>query len=83
MSRAEIRNIIFDHIVDAPDYRFVCVNIGGRTRNLRIYKEGRVESYEHGRFVQLPTELAKDIRLALGRTYNFPTFTIHNGEGLS
>lgn len=82
MSRAEIRNIVFDHIVDSPEYRFVCVTVGARTRNLRIYKDGMVESYEHGRFVQLPSELAKDVRLALGRTQHIPTFELHNGGGL-
>ena len=83
MSRTEISKMVFEHIIDAPEYRFVCLTIGGRTRNLRIYRDGMVESYEGGRFVQLPSELAKDIRLALGRTRNIPTFELHNGEGLS
>ena len=33
MSSAEIRRIVFEHIVDSPQYRFVCVNVDGRTRN--------------------------------------------------
>ena len=83
MSRAEIKNIRFEHIIDAPSYRFVCVSVGGRTRNLRIYKDGMVESYEDGRFVQVPSELAKDIRISLGRAQHVPTFELHNGGGLS
>ena len=85
MSRKDIGRIRFEHIIDAPEYRFVCAAIGGRTRNLRIYGDGMVESYEGGRFVQLPSELAKDIRLTLGRTQNIPTFRMHNGveEGLA
>ncbi len=79
MSRAEFDKMVFDHIIDAPAYRFVSVTVDGRTRNLRIYKDGSVESYQGGRFVQLPSELAKDIRLALGRTNHIPTFEIHNG----
>jgi hypothetical protein len=43
MSGTDIRKIKFDHIVDSPDYRFVSVTIGGRTRNLRVYSDGRVE----------------------------------------
>jgi hypothetical protein len=82
MSRTDIQNFKFEHIIDSPAYRFVCVNVGGRTRNLRIYSDGMVESYEGGRFVQLPSELAKAIRLTLGRTQNIPTFQLHNGTGL-
>ena len=85
MSRTDIERLKFEHIIDSPAYRFVCVSMGGRTRNLRVYKDGMVESYEGGRFVQLPSELAKDIRLTLSRTQNIPTFRMHNGarEGLS
>ena len=80
MSKQEIGRIILDHIVDGPDYRFVCVTIGGKTRNLRVYRDGMVESYEGGRFVQLPSELAKDIRNLLARKPGVPTFKFHNAE---
>ncbi len=76
MSYEDIQRIQVDHIVNSPEYRFVCVNIGGRTRNLRIYSSGKVESYEQGQFIQLPSELAKDVHCALRRTQNIPTFTL-------
>ena len=82
MSQAEIKKMVFDHIVDSPMYRFVSVTIGGRTRNLRVYRDGMVESYEGGRFVQVPTAQAREIRLTLGQTQNIPTFNLHNGNGL-
>ncbi len=83
MVKTDVERIKFDHIIDSADYRFVCVTVGSKTRNLRIYRDGMVESYEGGRFVQLPSELAKDIRLTLGRTHNIPTFELHNGNSLS
>ena len=79
MSESDIKNLEFEHIIDTPDYRFVCVQVGGRTKSLRIYRDGIVEFYQGGRFVQLPREQAKDIRLTLGRTQNIPTFALRNG----
>jgi hypothetical protein len=76
MSANEIYRIVFEHIVDSPNYRFVCARVetSGRTRLFKIYSDGTVHTYEGGCFVELPRHLGTRIRLALGAAQGIPTF---------
>ncbi|MFH1246018.1 MAG: hypothetical protein V1662_05985 [Candidatus Omnitrophota bacterium] len=78
MSREDIKDIKVDHIVDSPEYSFICVTINQRVRNFRVFKDGRVEIYDRGHFVPLTQDFARDINSLIGCIQDIPTFCVHS-----
>lgn len=76
MSRADVQDIKVEHVVDFPEYSFVCVSIGRMVHNFRVFKDGRVEVYTAGHFVPLAADFAGDITHMVGCIQNIPTFCV-------
>ena len=85
MVREEIEQMEFEHFVNCEGgVKIVCakVNQNGRVRIFRTYEDGMVEVYEGDRFVQLPYDLATEIKIAISKARGVPVFNAHNGSDL-
>lgn len=80
MSRADVQDIKVEHVVDFPEYSFVCVSVGPRVHNFRIFKDGRVEIYTAGHFTPLSTDFARDINHMVGCIQGAPTFCVRGAN---
>ena len=84
MVREEIEQMQFEHFINYEEgVKIVCAKVrNGRVRIFRTYEDGMVEVYEGERFVQLPYDLATEVRIAIAKAKDTPTFNAHNGSGL-
>ena len=87
MVREEIEQMEFEHFINYDGgVKIVCAKVNhngnGRVRIFRTYEDGMVEVYEDDRFVQLPYDLATEVRIAIAKAKDTPIFNAHNGSGL-